>query len=409
MQENAFSPTVAQVAGPPSMDGATTERVTQWVTRWHSAEYDVDEISEMLEDWPSDVPLVDVVDRFSDISESDSPAALAGTVLKLAPLVARGRLQSAQAKGAIRLACRQLCIRGIPFEETAKGNEAALWFHFLSINEFGDPTNVGYATDLSELQLMARQILGPESLAEKLIDGELPSTFHEAYVNIAGALCDDRLVPQLLRLLNRCEDAPSVATVVTALGRLGDRSVVPALEGFAYATDTEIATATVASLEALGGPEAQRILRTVAEILFDQEALLAAHVDFALLNLEQGPEELHAALTRTAGDPNAPPSTRLCAIERLSGSSDPEVIRLLAGLLEDTYSERVTVDGNMTDDAIFPIREASYVGLMDCRIRYLVEVLGEGILDRLESFQTYAMPSWWGSVGADNDLFRTEQ
>jgi hypothetical protein len=409
MGEKTFSPAITEVTKLPGLDHATTERVTQWVTRWHSAEYDADEISEMLEDWPSDVPLVEMIDRFGDASESESPAALAEVVTKLVPLVARGRLQATQAKGAIRLACRQLCVRGIPFEETAKGNEAALWFHFLAINEFGDPTNVGYATDLSELLLMARQIIEPDELTEKLIAGGLPPTFHEAYVNTAGALGDARLVPQLLTLLNRCDDAQSVATVVAALGRLADQTVVPVLEGYAYSMDVETATATVMSLENIGGDEAKRILETLAEIIADKMSLLSAHVDFALLKLERGADELHEALRRTAADADAPPSARLCAIERLSGSSDPDVIRLLADLLDDPYVERVTVDGNLTDDAIYPIREASYVGIMDCRISYLVEVLDVGILDRLESFQTYSVPSWWGTIGTDNDLFRAGQ
>ena len=408
MLEKALSLPMFPIVPPPSLDRATTERVTQWVTRWHSAEYDVDEISEMLEGWPADAALVDMIEPFGSIPETESVAALAQMVLKLAPLVARGHLQTSHAKGAVRLACRQLCIRGIPFEETAKGDETALWFHFISINEFGDPANLGYATDLSELRLMARQLLEPEELTDRFLCGELPSTFHEASVNVAGLLGDRRLVPDLVRLLHRCEDPQATATVVSALGRLGDPSVVGLIEGYAYSTNVEIATATVLTLEALGGLEAIRILRQVQDIVSDQGDLLAAHVDFALLHLKHGNEELHRQLMAAAADHGLPNSRRLCAVERLSGIARPDIVRLMGRLLDDLSVERVTVDGYLTDDEIYPIREASFMALMDCRISYLVEVLGEDILDRLEEFQTYSMPSWWGSVGADNDLFELE-
>ena len=75
---------------------------------------------------------------------------------------------------------------------------------------------------------------------------------------------------------------------------------------------------------------------------------------------------------------------------------------LLASLLDDPTYERVSVDGYITDDVIHTIREAAYIALIDRRISALVQVLGEDILDRLESFQMYSMPSWWGSTGSDD-------
>ena len=386
----------------PSLDGKTEERVRQWVTRWHGADYEIDDISEMLEDWPASIALADLVEPFGTIDETESAVELSRLTLRLVRHVERGALETVHARGAFRLACRQLCTRGIPFEETAKGDETALWFHFICVNEFGDNDNQGYATDFAELRLMARYLISRETLLTDLLDGEFPRTFHEGYVSIAGALGDAALAPHLLVILRRCEDVQQVASVINVLGRLGDRSVVNELEGFALSTNEEIATTTVVALETLGGPDAERILATVQSVLPENDTPLAAHVAFARLATHAGFTVLREELFATAADRDAATVFRLAAIERLGTNTAPDTVLLLAGLLDDPTYERVSVDGYITDDVIHTIREAAYIALIDRRISALVQVLGEDILDRLESFQMYSMPSWWGSPGSDD-------
>ena len=395
---------------PPALDRSAAERVTQWVTRWHEVDYDQDEIAEMLEGWPVDVPLDGLLMPFKTVLESESAVALARMALKLISLVEAGRLQATQARGAFRMACRHLCERGIPFEETAKGDETALWFHFIGVNEFGDSDNTGYATDFSELRLLARQLIDPERLVEEFLAGEFPRTFHEGYVNVAGALGDGRLAPLLLRILQRCEDAPALATTITALGELANlekadaEKAVEALVGYAYSANPEIATATVLALESLGGAKAERVLNELQELLPQEDNLLAAHVAFALMRIRHGELYLKTMLVRAAGDGEASTTTRICAVERLGGWCDREVVEAIARLLDDPTIERVRVDGYLTDDVVYVVREAAYMALMECRIRYLVEVLGEGVLNRLETFQMYSMPSWWlSSAGNDEE------
>jgi len=387
-----------QLGSLPMLDRITADRVTQWVTRWHGADYDPDDISEMLEGWPADISLNGLIEEFTTTPEAETKVRLASLVLQLISFAEKGRLQAYQVRGAYRLACRQLCTRGIPFEETAKGDESALWFHFLASNEFGDPENLGYITDLTELRLIARLLVAPAALAEALLAGEFPPIYHDAYVSIGGVLADSRLTSKMVRVLRRCEDAQSVAATIHALGRLEDRRITGILESYAYSTNTEISIAAVLALEALAGPAAERILRRLNDILPDEDTPLTAHVTFSLLHLQEGPEVLRRELTQIALDEHAPTTLRLIAIERLSNTLDRDVIRLMEKLLDDPTMDRVKVDGLLTDDVVHTVREAAYMALIDCRIATLVEVLGEGILDRLESFQMYAAPSWWGSV-----------
>jgi hypothetical protein len=389
---------------PPTLDGKTAERVTQWVTRWHGADYEIEDISEMLEEWPADIPLADLIEPFGVIDELQSAESLSYMVLELIHGVERGRIQTTQARGAFRFACRQLCTRGVPFEETAKGDETALWFHFIGMNEFGDADNHGFATDFSELRLMSRYLIDPDRLLRELLDGEFPGTFHEGYVSIAGALADRRLVPYLVRILRRSEDVQQVAQVINVLGRLGDNSIVPLLEGYAFSTSDEIAATTAVSLEALGGDDAIAILERVTGVLPRTETPLAAHARYALTNLREGSEALLQELHRVAADSESGTVYRLAAIERLAIVPDVDTIRLLANLLDDPTYERVSVDGLLTDDVVYTIREAAYLALIDRRINTLVHVLGEEILDRLESFQLYSAPSWW-AAGMDHTDF----
>jgi hypothetical protein len=284
----------------------------------------------------------------------------------------------------------------------------AQWLHFIGVNEFGDTDDFGFATDLSDLRLLARYFIDPEALAESLFDkpnGEFPTTFHEGYVGIAGALGDWRAAPCLLQVLNRCEDAPSVATTITALGMLGrapkgwsptyrDR-VVQALAGYANSDTPEVSTSAVLALENLGGLHAETALRELTALLPADRDLFTAHLNFTLQRLQNGEDELRQALIQTALDTSAPQITRVCAIERIAGSDDADIIRALASLLDDTTVEPIIVDGLLTDDVIHVIREAAYMAMMDCRFRDLAEVLGEPVLSRLESFQTTYPPSWW--------------
>jgi HEAT repeat protein len=272
------------------------------------------------------------------------------------------------------------------------------------MNEFGDPENQGYATDFAELRLMARYLIDRRQLLRDLLEGEMPATFQEGYVSIAGAIGDRRLTPHLLRILRRSEDVSEVAQTINVLGRLGDSTVVPALEGYALSANDEISTVAVLAIEALGESEAERILRLVEGIVAGTESSLAAHVDFARLHLRDGADALDAELLRVAADENAPKVNRLAAIERLSGTTNPETIRLLASLLDDPTYERVNVDGFYTDDVVYTIREAAYLALNDRRIIALVQVLGEDILDRFESFQMYTMPSWWDTFEIDPEI-----
>lgn len=397
----------------PTLDRTTAERVTQWVTRWHAADYEAGEITEMLAGWPSNVRLDELMKPFNTVSESASGAALARLVLELVRLVERGTLQTTPARGAFRSACSRLCVRGIPFEETAKGDEAALWFHFIASTEFGDPDTTGYATDLSELRLLARLFLDREQLGEVLLSGEFPPTFDEGYVNVAASLGDRRFVPLLLRVLSRCEDAQATATTVAAIGQLyrkarednlvqssdpdavADSYVAEALAGYARSANVEVATATVLALEAIGGPQAARTLREVEGLLAERDTMLGAHVRFALLHLAHGERRLDEMLIATARDRETPTPWRLCAVERLSGACFREAITALAELLDDPTIERVRMDGYLTDDVVYVLREATFMALMECPIRYLVEVLGEGILTRLDTFEMYSLPSWW--------------
>ncbi len=389
---------------PTMLDGKTAERVAQWIKRWHGADYDIDHITHLIKDWPTGVPLTSLIQPFNEFGESESAESLARLVLALIRYVERGWIQTSQARGAYRFACRQLCTRGIPFEETAKGDETALWFHFIAMNEFGDPENQGYATDFAELRLMARYLIDRRQLLRDLLEGEMPATFQEGYVSIAGAIGDRRLTPHLLRILRRSEDVSEVAQTINVLGRLGESTVVPALEGYALSANDEISTVAVLAIEALGESEAERILRLVEGIVAGTESSLAAHVDFARLHLRDGADALDAELLRVAADENASKVNRLAAIERLSGTTNPETLRLLASLLDDPTYERVNVDGFYTDDVVYTIREAAYLALNDRRIIALVQVLGEDILDRFESFQMYTMPSWWDTFEIDPEI-----
>jgi len=406
---------------PPTLDRTTAERVTQWVRHWHEADYEPGEITEMLEGWPTQVRLDDLVEPFTRVPEPESGAALAQFVLELVSLVERGMVDGNHARGAFRLACSRLCERGIPFEETAKGDDAALWFHFIASNEFGDPDNTGYATDLGELRLLARLLLDPERLRDDLLNGEFPSNFHEAYVSIAASLGDRRLIPLLLGVLGRCEDAQAVASTISAIGQLhrsarsmesgegrtfdvvADGHIADTLAGYAFSPNGEIATASVLALETLGGARAEEVLDELGALLPDEDTMLAAHVRFALLHVRKGEERLNAALMNSAQDRNAPNAGRLCAIERLAGICSQGVVQTLASLLDDPTIERVRVDGYLTDDVVHVIREAAFMALMDCPVRYLVEVLGENILTRLETFEMYSLPSWWLSMDANGE------
>lgn len=394
----------ASPAAPLTLDSKTAERVRQWVTRWHGADYEVEDITHMLEDWPGEVPLADLLEPFGRIPESSSSVELSRLAMELIRHVEWGRLHAEQARGVFRLACKQLCLRGIPFEETAKGDETALWFHFIGMNEFGDAENQGYATDFSELRLMSRYLLDREELLNGLLDGEFPQMYSDGHVSIAGALSDPQLSPYLLRILRRSEDVQQVATVIHVLGRLGDRAVVSHLRGYALSTSEEIAITAVIALESLGGDEAEEILLEVESVISDYDTPLAAHVAFALLNLREGPEEMRARVFETAADDTAPTVARLAAIERLGFASDRDTVQLLASLLDDPTFERVRIDGLLTDDVIYSVREAAYLALIDRRINTLVEILGEDILDRLESFQMYSVPSWWDPTDRRENL-----
>lgn len=397
---------------PPVLDRVTAERVTQWVVRWHGADYEPDAIAEMLDGWPATVPLDDLVKPFATIPESQSAASLAVLVQRLWSLVERGMLLATHARGAFRSACGRLCQRGIPFEETAKGDEAALWFHFIASNEFGDPDNAGYATDLGELRLLTRLLADPERLREALLSGEFPATFHEGYVSVAASLGDRRLIRLLLDVLRRCDTAHAVASAIAAIGHLirrsrtrgtdpagapdlvTDEQLVDALAGYSYSQNIEIAVATVLALESLGGERVERTLDELTGLLVDEDSMLAAHASLARYHLRLGEGCLREKLIETAQDSTAFPAWRLCAIERLSGLCDRVVVETLASLLDDPTVERVRVDGYLTDDVVYSIREAAFIALMDCPFRYLVEVLGEGILARLESFEMYSPPAW---------------
>lgn len=389
---------------PAMLDSMTAERVVQWIKRWHGADYDIDHITHLIKDWPTGVPLTSLVQPFNETSESESAESLAHLVFALIRYVERGWIQTSQARGTYRFACRQLCTRGIPFEETAKGDETALWFHFIAMNEFGDVENQGYATDFSELRLMARYLVDRHQLLRDLLEGEMPATFQEGYVSIAGAIGDRRLTPHLLRILRRSEDVSEVAQTINVLGRLGDSTVVPALEGYALSANDEISTVAVLAIEALGGSESETILHRVENVVAGAESALTAHVELARLHLREGADALHTELMRVAADEAAPKVNRLAAIERLSATTNPETIHLLASLLDDPTFERVNVDGLYTDDVVYTIREAAYLALNDRRISALVQVLGEDILDQLESFQMYTMPSWWNTFEIDPEI-----
>lgn len=406
----------------PSLDRGAAERVAKWVGEWHSADYDPEEISSTLANLPPEVPVDDLLEPFDIVAEEESAQALAELALALIHYVERGCLQAAEARDVFRMACLQLCNRGIPFEETAKGDDLAQWFHYIGVNEFGDTDDSGFSTDLTDLRLLSRYFLDPERLAEELFDkphAEFPTNYHEGYIGIAGALGDWRAAPFLLRILSRCEDSPSVATTIAALGMLGrarkgwsaayrDR-VAQVLKGYAFSDAPEVATSAVLALEGLGGIHAEATLRELERVLPAGRDMLSAHVSHALIHLEKGDEALEKELARIASDPKEPQITRICAIERMAGSDESETICTLADLLDDPAVEPVRVDGYLTDDVVHVIREAAFMSIMDCRFRRLAEVLGEPVLDRIEKFQTSYPPSWWIRARIGNREFEEDE
>ena len=368
-------------------DFVKAQKISKWISRWHGADYDRSEILHLANDWPEDFSLSTIMKPILKTTEEDSPKALANLVLELIRLLEQNRLDTAQAQGAFRMACMHLCERGIPFEETAKGNEAALRLHFLAVSEFGDPENVGYSTDLRELRLLAKYLLDPQELLEELLTGDLPRAYSEAYITVAGYLADKQLVPDLLGVLSRCEDPQSTATTIQALGRARDEHAVPALRGYAYSTNQEISTAAVLALEEIGGEEALEIIEEVETLMPEEDTFLSAHVHYAAMHLEEGENSFKEMLICNAIDPQYPIIYRLCALERLSGSCDEYVVKAVAGLLNEAGEGRLSLGTFLEDEILYSVRDAAYLALLDCKISDLVDVLGEDILDRLEVYQ----------------------
>jgi hypothetical protein len=378
---------------PETPDFSSDQRVNRWICRWHGGDFDADDLLEIIVDWPSRHSLAQLLKPSLTVSEENSPGELARLVLGLISLVERNIIGSDQARGAFRLACMYLCRRGLPFEETAKGNEAALRFHFLAATEFGDPENVGYTTDFSELRLLARQLIDTPALVDELLAGEFPGAYRESYVVTAGYLNDKRLVPPLVKQLSACDDSTSVASVIQSLGRIGDEEIVPLLAGYAYSMNEEIASSAAIALETIGGEKTERVLADLDEINSDGLGLLAAHVKFALVRLREGNEALRDLLIATAAGDTEPMLHRLCALERLSGSTDAESLKVIASLLDDPASGEFSLDtlGEMfAEPWMYSVRDAAFLALLDCRINDLVDVLGEGILQRLEIYNTNA-------------------
>ena len=369
-------------------DYLKSQKIATWVSRWHGADYDPSEIEHLKNEWPRDVSLPELMQPLQKAFEEESPKALAALALKLISLLERNRLDTAQAQGAFSMACMNLCERGIPFEETAKGNEAALRFHLLAISEFGDPENVGYSTDLSELRLLARYLIDPQEVLEEFLTGDFPKAYNEAAVNVARFLADKDMAPLLESTLRRCEDSQSTATVLFALGRAGDEGVTDTLAGYALSTNQEVSTAAILALEEIGGDQALAVLTQVESLLPEEPTFLGAHIYFALVHLREGEDALRATLTRMAVNPDAPTLHRLCSLERLSGSGDEEVLTAVAGLLDETSNGKLAITGIGEDDIYYSVRDAAYLALLDCRISRLVDVLGEDILDRLEVYQS---------------------
>ncbi len=234
-------------------------------------------------------------------------------------------------------------------------------------------------------------MIDPEELLEELLDDDYCRAFTEAHVSVAAFLDDQRLVPVLGKALARCEDVHCVATIIDTLGRLEAADVASDLEGYAYSTQLEISTAAVLALEAMGGSEAERILSELESLLPETPSFLRSHVSLALTRVREGDEALRDRMLELALNQYADTIDRLCALERLSGSHDDEVLRAVAGLLEDSSSvEQLPAEGLIiTDDVLYSVRDAAYLALMDCRIDRLVAVLGEDILDRLELFHGF--------------------